>query len=365
MAALLAAEATKLVDVAPSDVGLAPPRAKVRVVSNETGPDGAKTERVEEIEVGSDREGVTYVRRTEDGAIGALATDSVGELLPSELALRSRTILDEPSARFRFLRVESGGLVQTLRHKGSSFVLEQPNDPALAVDLGLVADVLGAIGKLEAARWVADKATDSHGLATPRVVIDVELGDDGADRAEDRKLRLELGAPTTDGSYARIAGDPAVFVVPKLVESVAGRLLLDRAALTIEPSRVLRVTIAGVDGKARAVVEKSGDTWRLAGAKGGASSAEAARLRDALSDLFAEGAVTLGPPPKSQGFDRPRLTLTIERAEQSGRTPEPVRIVVGAGDSYRGMNVAYVRRAGVDATYAVAQSKLQALFDAL
>jgi hypothetical protein len=41
------------------------------------------------------------------------------------------------------------------------------------------------------------------------------------------------------------------------------------------------------------------------------------------------------------------------------------RSTVGAGDSWRGTRIHYVRREGVDATYAVAQAKLQPLFEAM
>jgi hypothetical protein len=43
--------------------------------------------------------------------------------------------------------------------------------------------------------------------------------------------------------------------------------------------------------------------------------------------------------------------------------PREVRITVGRGDVWRDNNVFYVRRAGVDATFAMAQSKLRPLLD--
>jgi uncharacterized protein (DUF934 family) len=38
-------------------------------------------------------------------------------------------------------------------------------------------------------------------------------------------------------------------------------------------------------------------------------------------------------------------------------------MAVGRGDVFRDNNVFYVRRAGIDATFAIAQSKLRALMD--
>jgi hypothetical protein len=51
------------------------------------------------------------------------------------------------------------------------------------------------------------------------------------------------------------------------------------------------------------------------------------------------------------------MTLTVERA---GST---VRIAIGRGDAFRDVTVFYARRDGIDATFAIAQSKLRPLLD--
>jgi hypothetical protein len=63
------------------------------------------------------------------------------------------------------------------------------------------------------------------------------------------------------------------------------------------------------------------------------------------------------------------MTVVIEREgapDASGKPKrETARIVFGAGDVWRGTNIRYARRDGIEATYAVAQAKVRPLFEAL
>ena len=121
------------------------------------------------------------------------------------------------------------------------------------------------------------------------------------------------------------------------------------------------------DGGKRLVIERNGDALRIAGVPADpVSTARAATIRDALAELTAEGAVSVGPAEKAQGFDRPRLDILVERVGVGTREKvPPVRLRFGATDSRWGASVVYVRRDGVAATWAVAQGKVRALLDAL
>ena len=77
-----------------------------------------------------------------------------------------------------------------------------------------------------------------------------------------------------------------------------------------------------------------------------------------FGDLVAEGAITLGPPRKLEGLTPPALTIRVARAGADDAV-----ITLGAGDTYRGVNVVYARREGVDATFAVARDHVQPLLD--
>src|SRR5262249_34637438 len=159
-------------------------------------------------------------------------------------------------------------------------------------------------------------------------------------------------------SFARRDGDPAVFVAPKALEAAAGRWLLDRTVLMVEPSKVTRVTVAK-EAKV-ASFQQVGGVWKMEDPSVADAAERAADVRDAVLDLLTEGAATLGPAQKDQGFDRPTLKITIDRTGAP-----PLHILLGRGDSVHDTDVFYVRREGVDATYMIARSKVMPFVKAL
>ncbi|UQA54930.1 DUF4340 domain-containing protein [Polyangium aurulentum] len=354
-------------------LGLDAPRAKIRLISllPSQAPDGGDGERIEELSVGAADGDVVPVLRADDGAILSVPADAARALFPSEIALRSLVVVDVPETAVRAIRVVEGERAQRIeRTAEGGFRLVEPKGDGLAADLGLGSDLAQALAPLRAERWVADKDDGTYGLARPRMTIEAELaaaGDAGA-----RSITIEIGAPSAGGSFARKSGDDAVFLVGKKLESAAGRWLLDRAPFSIDAGEIARATIATGDGKKKLVLERSGGALRIAG---GAADAQAAALRDALTDLVPEGAVSVGEKPrKDEGLDPPAVVITVERdkldpttgvaagAIDPGRT---LRISLGRGDVVRGTAVVYARLAGVDATYAVAGAKVRPLLDAV
>ena len=371
---LLGIEARGFVEGDPVELGLASPRATLRLVSAiAAGPaGGGEAERVEILELGAEKGDVAYVRRKEDGAVLEIPRERARELTPTELSLRSRKVIDEPLKRFRSLRLTRGAEVQSLeRTDTGAWRLLEPKGEGLRADIGLASDLAAALGDLSAERWVADEDDGGFGLASPRLVLEAEIGDDPEDRPADaaaperRKVRVRVGGPADRGSFAALDGDPAVFVVPQRLELIADRLLLDRGVLMVEPGRIARVTLTapGAAGAKRLVVERSGQALRIQGASPDDPTAarRAAAVRDTLADLLAEGATSVGAPKKHEGLDKPTLEVSIELTGGE----RPLRFRFGAGDALRATSICYARRDGVDATYAVAQAKVRALLDAM
>ena len=350
-------------------LGLDPPRATVRVVSlvpGWGGADGGDAERTEVLELGAEQGGIAYVRRVEDGALAEVPAEAAEALLPSELALRSRKVFDEPFASFRAIRVIAPGRMERIEKLADgSWALVEPKGAGLVLDAGLLGELADAFGELHAERWVGG-ARPEHGLDQPRLVIEADVGDDGAGPAKAdagrgrHTLRVAVGAPAgATGSFARAGDDPAVFVAPRRLESAAETWLLDRTQLVPETSQVSRVTLSAAGGK-RIVIEASGGAFHVAGAGADpVASARAAAVRDALGDLVAERAVSVGPAEKREGLDQPVLTLDVVVAGK------PMRVRFGAGDALHGTSVVYARRDGVEATYAIAQSKVRPLLEAV
>ncbi len=381
--ALLRVTADRLVTTAEaSGAALDKPRAVVRIrsvgggaIAGDSGalPRDPAADRVEVLEVGGEVDGRVAVRRVEDDVVALIPKDQAAALFPSELALRPLKLLDEPVGRVRSVRVEAAGRVQRFDQiAGVGFRYLEPTGQA--IDQGLAGDLATMIGGLTAARWVAGRDDGSFGINPPRVVVEAAFGDDG--EAAPRRVRLLIGAATADGAFARLDGGP-VFVAPRVLEQTAERWLVDRNALLFVPADLARVSLADAAGKRRLAVERTASgAFQVAGPGGDGpeASRRAASVREAFGQLLPEGAVTLGKAPAREGFDKPRLTVTVEllpgkasvgAAPPEGGKPLVARLIVGSADAWQGTSVVYVRREGVDATYAVARARVQPLLDAL
>jgi hypothetical protein len=341
----------------PKALGLDPPRATVRVVS--LVGDGQE-DRTELVEVGSaeplpDGGEVVHLRRVEDGVFLDVSGEAAAALAPDELALRSRKVLDLQASQFHAFRITGPFGPQDLRNDGNRWSVVEPHGEGLAPDVGLIAELEDAVGKLSAERWVGTQRPE-HGLEHPRITIATEVGA-GKDA---HSVEVALGAPVgAGGSFARVSGDPTVFVAGPNLETTANRWLIDRQSLLVDLERMTRAALTA--GDKNLVLEKNGGALRIAGASASdpAATARASTVRDALGALIADAAVSVGPPPKAQGFDKPTLRIAITAGS------ERFEIQVGARDAYRGANVHYARREGVAATFVIADTRLAALFEAV
>ncbi len=334
-------------------LGLDPPRATVRVAS--LLGDGAE-ERLELLNVGAEHVGVVHVLRVEDGVLADVPAGAAAALFPDELVLRARKVLDVPTTQFHAVRVTGPlGEQRFEKRADGAWALVEPRGEGLSVDPGMLSELCEAVGGLSADRWVG-AARPEHGLAQPRLVIAAEVGSG----ASARSVVVDLGAPAGGGgSFARVAGDAAVFVAPRHLDAAADRWLLDRTALLADVERMTRVTLVADDGK-KLVLEGGGGTLHVVGAPAGPeATTRATAVRDALGDLVADGAVSVGPALPAQGLGKPALRVTVE---QDGKRLD---LAFGAGDAFRGTAVFYARREGFAATFAVAQSRVLPLLEAV
>jgi len=367
---LTSVDGTRRVTGSPKELGLEPPRATVRLTSSVASffADGGMVERSESVEIGAPQGDVVHVRRLEDGVILELPADRARVFSPSEVVLRDATVLDVPRDQLRAIKVQAltpqGVRTQRLSRGEGGWTFVEPNIPGQRPDVSLIEDVASAFVGLKALRWVAEKDDGSFGLEKPRFVLEVRVAAADADAGAEKTTRIEIGAATDDGVFARTGDDPAVFVAPRALEEVAGLWLFDRQALVVDGSALVRIEAAAGGGK-KLVAESVGGVWK---ATSGEGPDVAAMLRATVSSLVAEGAVSMGPPDKAFGLEPPRVVLTIvaepEQGAPKGTPRRTFRVALGAGDSFRGTSIVYARREGLDITFAVPQGKVRALLDA-
>ena len=346
--------------------GLDAPRAKVRIVALPGGGDASQQPRIEELVIGAERERLVYVRRESDGNVLRIPRDAASVFFPAPSALRSVTVLDVKEKLVRGLSLDCGGKRQRVTRDGKGAVTLLEPRGELGADLATTNEIVELLRTLTAVRWDAERREPRHGLDAPTCTLALEFegpaGDGGApaDGAGEKKRRhaIVIGAETSGGYFAQREGEDAVFVAPRSLVTAASGWLLDRSALMLDAASVERVSI--VSGKTELVLVRRGAVWALA-AGDSADDPRAAAVGSLLENLVAEAVVGLGPADATHGLDTPRASVSA-----SARGGKKVyELSLGAADVWRDARVVYVRKRGVDATFAVRAGLLTPLFDAL
>jgi hypothetical protein len=314
----------------PSELGLASLRSTTTLTKTGGGDGDVAAEIVELGQPVSG--GATYARRKVDGAILKLAPESAEALVPSSFSLRSLKVIDEPAAEVRRIAVDGGKVRQVIkRSSGGEITIEEPK--GMSADAGLASQLVEALSSLRADRWVSDADDGSFGFAEPKAKYELEVGE--------RKIGLEVGRETSGGAFARRTDQPGVFVLPVAVQRAIETWVIDRSFFMIDPQEVRQIKL-------------------------GASTPPADKvetIKNNLATLRTEGVVHLGAARKEEGFDKPLLRLSIQLTRTNAPAPITVKLTVGRGDVWRDTSVFYARREGVDATFAIAQSKIKPLLD--
>lgn len=230
-----------------------------------------------------------------------------------------------------------------VKREPSEYVLQEPK--GYRADSGHSLALFQSLGQLTARRWVAGPEEPEWGLNDGARRVKIAL------KSSPSELRtLLVGARTTDGSYARWEDKKEIFVLPGAVEARLDMLPIDCSLLDFGSSTSVQIRIGT-------------NTWELRQERGQWRWLTAAPLAekevvDALGMLRAEGTVHLGASEAWEGFTKP--TAIIEAKGTRG-----VRIVLGREDTWNNQAVYYVRRGDVNATLAVARSKLAAVVEGL
>ena len=306
--------------------------------------------------VRNEKEGRVYVRRSTDGATLSLDAESARMLDADATLLRDHRVLEFDPREVRSVEIEHAREVQSvLRDPKGGLSLGAPK--GFDIDAGLAIAVIDTLASLSTQRWVAGSPDGHFGLRKPVLRCRVTLAtEDGGTREHE----LRVGAPTRGGAYAQLAEDPAVFVLPKPALETLETWLVDRSLCVAEPAVLLQVELE--TPTARVELRRDGDAFVQHSGQVRLEPGEIQQIVEALGTMRAEAALHLGKPDRSEGFSDPILTVRLVRAEGSQR---PASWQVGAGDSWRGISVHYVRAEGVDATYVMARSKVRRILDLL
>lgn len=338
----------------PPTPGPTPDPVKSKVTIKPVGdPSGEKP--LEVIEVGApDKEGRVLVRRVSDGHVLRLGRDEARAFGLREAALRSTKVLDVPLDKLRkvtFFREDGEHVLE--RTDQGLWTIATPK--GLPIDLGVANAMAETCLHLTADQWIADHDDGTFGLKKPRLGFEIAYRDGDQTKTK----RVELGDPSPIGTYGRLVGEEGVFVVPRGVENQLLAWAIDASQTMIDPTDVTELTITR-KGAPPLVLTPIKDGWKT---DANLPPSRLSALKDALHDLRADGVVHLGAPKKLDGFDTPALEIRGKRP--AGAPERELSITIGAGDSFRGANVFYARRQGVDVVYVIPAGRVRALLGLL
>ncbi|MCL2823871.1 MAG: DUF4340 domain-containing protein [Polyangiaceae bacterium] len=313
------------------------------------------------VEIGSEIETpdckAIAVRRVEDSIVMHIPISAAPLLEASLTRIRSTELLSVNSLRVK--RIETsfvGGYRQVLERNGPGFSMEEPE--GYGVDTAIAADLFQSVGSIRAERWIADADDGSYGFGAPygsvRVMFD---GDKGEEQRE-----LLIGDETIDGRFGRWGTDNGIFVLSRSFDSAVRTYAIDRFVFMVESSEVGAVIMRA--GNVDIRVAATGEEWRsIGGSLHPMSAGTVSRLRQALSEIRAEGVVHVGAAKPEEGLNKPLLRYEIDR--RSGTRSGKMVVEIGYGDVWRSSKVYYARIDGVDATFAIVQSRVRPLFDVM
>jgi hypothetical protein len=268
-----------------------------------------------------------------------LVEDSLLKLVQRPaLAYRNRRVLDFSPADLAKVEVQRGG---------ESFTLEQvKNNWRLAAPVQADVDSLKAdqladnLGRLDAVEFVTDNAKPEdldkvYGLAKLALTAKVIFSDD---KKPAQTVLVGKQRPGKPEYYAKLASDPAVFVVKKDAHEA-----LDKDSLAYRPLEMWRllpedIAELGVrKGEPEYRLKREGESWQITGPFEAAAAADRVKpMTEALAILRGERYVAhTAKDLGTYGLDKPYLRLALKTKARSNDEDKPPAATGPAKDEAR------------------------------
>lgn len=357
----------KLVDRTRAGGRFADPRGRVTLK-----PTGGPERKDQVVVVGrAGPDGRIFVMRGQDRAVLEIDRETADLLEPDLELLRPHELFTWQPDAIREVEIGLPGTRQRVRATGSG-TWELTRPPGFRSDATAITELLRALSSLRVSRWVSAQDEEALGLAVPIGSIRILVARTAEKSESDPRgtagkegqdaLILSIGGRAPGGRYAKLTGRSGAFVLPRSSLADLERLAIDRSPFIVPVADVLRITLER-EGRTVSLVSQ-GATMVESSSHALLGEEELRELTETLSTLRAEAAIRVGPPLAHEGFRDPRLVVRVVWRDQ-GAPQRPERWMIGAADAWRGTAIYYARADGVDATFAIARSRLERLLDIL
>ena len=337
-------------------VGLDKPHATIKLTLEEGDKDAKKEKRVIVFQVGvKDKEAdKLYVRVEGWPRVNQVSADLKKLVDRPALAYRNRRILDLASADLDKIEIERAGEKFAFAKKDGTWSLTAP--VSAEIESAKVKSLADDLAKLEGAELIEDHAKPealekTYGLAKPKLTVKLHT------KAGAKTLTFGKAREGKSEFYARVDDGP-VFTLKKDLHDD-----LDRSSLTyrskqlwkLEPDAITQITIQ--TGDAPYDLKRQGKGWKLGGKiDADIGGFEIDELADDLAQLKAERYEThQAKDPKTYGFDKPALKITISLKEGKPRVLEIGKRVEAGEPSY------FAKLEGSDAVFVLSEKTVAPL----
>jgi hypothetical protein len=311
----------------------------------------------------------TYVLREQDGAVLELDKDTAKTLRPQLTLLRAHELFTWKPEALMEVQLEVWGVRQHVKvTRPGDFELVQPW--GYRHDAGAIGELLNTLSSLRAERWVSenDKA-DTYGVNRSKsfvrmTVLLPRVISPGVARPglELQTIELRLGYRGPGGWYASLSDRSGVFLLARNAVERFQRLLLDRSPFIVTADAASTVSLEQEGHKLELI--SSGDKFVQPTTQVPLGSDALDELTEALGSLRAESAIHLGGARAEEGFSEPLLTVQVRWREDAAKG-RCSRWRIGASDAWQGTAIYYARTDCINATFAIARSRVDRVLDAL
>src|SRR5580692_4804441 len=157
--------------------------------------------------------------------------------------------------------LKKNGAEQVAGERNSSGQWKITSPTSLPADQSAVSSLLGTFSSLNSERLVEEKAGNlaSYGLDAPKLEFDLSEKNN-----QTQKLFLGDDTPTGNGIYAKLDGDPRVFIMPSFDKTSIDKTakdLRDKRLLTLDPDKISQVDL--VAKKEQVAFGRNKEEWQI------------------------------------------------------------------------------------------------------
>ena len=255
-------------------------------------------------------------------------------------------ILSVKEADISKFGLKKNGAEQVAGERNSSGQWKLTSPTPLAADQSAVSSLLGTFSSLNSERLVEEKAGNlaSYGLDAPKLEFDLSEKNN-----QTQKLFLGDDTPTGNGIFAKLDGDPRVFIMPSFDKTSIDKTandLRDKRLLTLDPDKISQVDLVAKTQEIE--FGRNKDEWQIVKPKPlRADGSEVDELVRALTEAKMQLNASDDPKKIASAFALATPVATAKVTAESGTQELQVR---KNKDDY------YAKSSSVDGTYKVAST---------